>query len=358
MTSQTNIPEDLTNNEIYYIFQALDTVLNAIILKSLLHGIYTGVLAVTLWTNYVNKSRPIGNVMIMAIILIYTLTSIGFALNWSLVHSAFITVTNRQNFWTVYLKLNDVSDKVVLSMGITGILCTILADSIMIWRCWVIWGWNRLIVLLPTLCLVSSIAFKSFDMYMMFTDRNRPDLFYPVLFASFTLVTMTWCTLGIVYHILSIGGNLRAYRRAIEILVESSTLYSVALILYVALFAHNGWSANYLVSVATVSRGIAPTLIVGRVAAGHARPDDSWQGSVMSSLRFGGNQIPTSSRGSTIASVITDDDLEAQLESEDEHTYTQTCFQRDTVLSVMEDDVLEPEAQPERVANEPWCNGC
>ncbi|KAK0466024.1 uncharacterized protein EV420DRAFT_1709727 [Desarmillaria tabescens] len=333
MTSQTDIPEELTDDEINFIFQVLDTTLNTVILAFLLHGIYTGVLAVTLWTNYMNKSRPIRNVMIMAIILIYTLTSIGYAMDWSLVHSTLITVTNGQNFWTVYLKLIDTSDKVALGIGIAGILCNILADSITIWRCWVIWGRNRLIVLLPTLCLVSSIVFKSIDMYMVFTDGNKLDPLYSVPYASFTLVTTIWCTLGIVYRILSIGGNLRAYHRAIEILVESSTLYSVALILYVAFYAHNDWGADYLGSVAMVARGIAPTLLFG----------------VMSSLRFGGNRISTSSQ----RSVVIDDDLEAQLESEDERAYTQMHFQGDTVPSVTEDDVLEPEAQPERVANDP-----
>ncbi len=37
----------------------------------------------------------------------------------------------------------------------------------------------------------------------------------------------------------------------------------------------------------TSSQGIAPTLIVGRVAAGYARPDESWKESISSSLHFG-----------------------------------------------------------------------
>ncbi|SJL17228.1 uncharacterized protein ARMOST_20774 [Armillaria ostoyae] len=41
------------------------------------------------------------------------------------------------------------------------------------------------------------------------------------------------------------------------------------------------------VLILTSLQGIAPTLIVGRVAAGHARPDDSWEGSISSSLHFG-----------------------------------------------------------------------
>ncbi len=42
-------------------------------------------------------------------------------------------------------------------------------------------------------------------------------------------------------------------------------------------------------------QGIAPTLLVGHVAAGHARPDDSWQesASIVSSLNFGTGTVST-----------------------------------------------------------------
>ncbi len=43
-------------------------------------------------------------------------------------------------------------------------------------------------------------------------------------------------------------------------------------------------------------QGIAPTLLVGRVAAGYARPDDSWQDSstsTVSSLNFGTGTVST-----------------------------------------------------------------
>ncbi len=59
-------------------------------------------------------------------------------------------------------------------------------------------------------------------------------------------------------------------------------------------------------------QGIAPTLLVGRVAAGHARPDDSWQGSIMSSLHFG-------TRLGGWRSQQGSDELEGQLEGGDEY---------------------------------------
>ncbi len=67
-----------------------------------------------------------------------------------------------------------------------------------------------------------------------------------VLYATFSLVTALWCTLLIIYCILRAGqansgveSGLGAYQHVIEILVESSALYSVCLIIYVACFARN-----------------------------------------------------------------------------------------------------------------------
>ncbi|KAG7451925.1 uncharacterized protein BT62DRAFT_271728 [Guyanagaster necrorhizus] len=289
--------------------------------------------------------------MIIVILLLYILTSIGFSFDWPFVHSAFIA--NGQNFWTIYLRLSDPKAKAVLSIGTTGILCTVLADSVIIWRCWIIWGRRWLIALFPALCLVSSIVFKIMDMRLIFTDGNDLELLYRVLYASFTLVTTLSCTLGIVYRILSVvqaspgeGGRYRAYRRVIEVLVESSTLYSIILILYVAFFAHDDWAANYLDPAAAIARGVAPTLLVGRVAAGHARPDDSWEGSVMSSLRFGEDPIETSSYGDTVASVIIDDDLESQPSSEGEGAHTRSCFQGGNGPDVIPND--NPDIRPGR----------
>ncbi|KAG7443259.1 uncharacterized protein BT62DRAFT_922045 [Guyanagaster necrorhizus] len=46
----------------------------------------------------------------------------------------------------------------VIGSGITGTLHTILADSTMIWRCWIVWGQHWLVILPPVLFLLSAIA--------------------------------------------------------------------------------------------------------------------------------------------------------------------------------------------------------
>ncbi|PBK61404.1 hypothetical protein ARMSODRAFT_1025723 [Armillaria solidipes] len=143
---------------------------------------------------------------------------------------------------------------------------------------------------------------------------------YLTLYSSFTLATTLWCTFLIIYRIVTIaraageaGDGLRAYRHVLEVLVESSALYSVFLILCTAFFARNSIILGYFDVLARIARGTAPTLLVGRVAAGHARPDDSWQGSVISgSLCFGGHAGGQSTLGNV---------LETQRERGDEYVH-------------------------------------
>ncbi len=67
----------------------------------------------------------------------------------------------------------------------------------------------------------------------------------------------------IIYRILTViwaackaGGSLRAYRHTIEILVliESSALYSISMILYVAALAYDDPSMYYFDSLAAIAR--------------------------------------------------------------------------------------------------------
>ncbi len=127
-------------------------------------------------------------------------------------------------------------------------------------------------------------------------------------YLSFSMATTILCTLLIIYRIITVsygGMGIQTFRGVIEIIVESSLIYSIMLIIYVVLVACDNFGGKYVdiltsstrvcfiyllfhapVSLLLSLQGIAPTLIVGRVAAGHARPDESWEGSISSSLHF------------------------------------------------------------------------
>ncbi|PBK58407.1 hypothetical protein ARMSODRAFT_1091220 [Armillaria solidipes] len=286
MATREDIP-DLTPNVKALVFQYLDAQLNSKILFALLHGIYTGLLTVTLWNIFINKCWPIRRAMVFAIILLHALITINFAANWSFLQSAFIE--NGQNFWTVALRLNSSTEAVYWETGITSSMSAMITDLYMIWCCWMVWGRRWLVVLLPTLSLISATVAKIMVAYHQYVIE--PPGIFPILYICFILSTTLWCTLLIMYRILTVAGvkrgadgRLRVYQHFIEALVESSALYSISLIVYLALLTRENIGLYYLDAIAGTAKGIAPTLLVGRITAGHrARSDDSWQGSVIGS---------------------------------------------------------------------------
>ncbi|PBK73564.1 hypothetical protein ARMSODRAFT_639098 [Armillaria solidipes] len=216
------IPPDLTDDRKAYLYQYRDGNLNSTILYALLHGVYTGILAVTLWNISTNKCWPIRRALIVIIIVLYALTTINFAATWSYIQRAFID--NGQSFWTESLKLN-VAQAAYLETGITSSMSTVLADLYMV--------------------RVTPLA-------RGIVHINSPWGAFPMLYLSFVLATTLWCTLLIIFRILTVtgvrrgvGGRLKVFRHFIGVLVESSALYSIALILSLACFIHNDLRLYY-----------------------------------------------------------------------------------------------------------------
>lgn len=83
------------------------------------------------------SSKPGGSrhVMTAVIFVLYVMTTIIFAFDWSLVHYSFIE--HGDNFWTVNLAFTGLgsTDAAVISaivLGIAGCISTIVADSAMV----------------------------------------------------------------------------------------------------------------------------------------------------------------------------------------------------------------------------------
>ncbi|KAK0493405.1 hypothetical protein EDD18DRAFT_1333775 [Armillaria luteobubalina] len=346
MTYQLDIPPDLGGSDITAINQYLDDHLNTQIFYALLHGIYTGLFAVILWIvvgrPVTHKSRPIGRVTNVAIILLFIVTTINFGFNWFFISSTFIAPA--QSFQSTYFMLLYSQNSIFLGINITDTLITIIADSTMIWRCWIVSGQLWPAVLPPVLMLISGTVcsvFKLKDTYQRYTSGTD-------------LATTIWCTALIIYFILAsgrasdgIGGGLGVYCHAIEVLIQSSALYSVFLILFVPLGFRGDRAALYIDAVSGIARGIAPTLLVGRVTAGHTRPDDSWQGSTMSSLHFGTSRSQNSEQLSleeeASQSSMPDRDLEAQREEMHGHEHTGNRDQE--YIGSPSDDMLQDDLE-------------
>ncbi|SJL05141.1 uncharacterized protein ARMOST_08514 [Armillaria ostoyae] len=289
----------------------LEPTFNATLLEVFFHGIYTCTLAVTLWAIASNKERrtKARTTMVVIIVILYMSTSVWVAIQWSFAQYAF--VKNGETFATTWNALNSGTSIPWLvthwSSGITSGLTTSIADAIMIWRCWVIWGGRYEIIALPTLLLSSQNVFGWLALLDNIHSPTSDDqvkvgmeeIQWLTVYLSLSLGTTLFCTILIIYRIIRVGrssDSVGAYRRVIEIVVESASLYAVSLIFWMAFNLLRDNRANVYPEAAYVSiTGIAPTLIVGRVASGQARPSDSWKSkNTISTIQFGGHSAPQS----------------------------------------------------------------
>ncbi|KAI0763428.1 hypothetical protein BD413DRAFT_606621 [Trametes elegans] len=165
-------------------------------------------------------------------------------------------------------------------------LCDLLGDLVLVYRCWIIWGRNYWIALPPLLTAIAGFSCIAAVVHLVETlDPHAPvapAALVPLGIAGYALplATNALASALIVARLCAaaheerarcrgrLAGTVRAAQHAAAIIVESGLLYLAAQAVLVALFAR-GHPAQAVVAVIAVQiYGIAPTLIVIRVALG------------------------------------------------------------------------------------------
>ncbi|KAF9025724.1 hypothetical protein BDZ89DRAFT_1135269 [Hymenopellis radicata] len=259
------------------------------ILLTLCHGIYTCIFLAAL--NYIAEStQPNRKRIILASIITFlwcTNTTI-VGLQWNSVDEIFIThglsLEDEFDFAT-----SGSTPAIALTSSVLRSLNTILADLILVyWRCWVLYGGNLMVTAVPSLCLITeTISVGLILGYFDISAVGAGQVNWTLVYYSMTVATNSLCTFLILFRIVQVSGvgaSLKTYRGIIEILVESAAMYAAIYISLLLVYAYEFYSPNVVVMTAytypeVISysiTGIAPTLIIARVMAGHSRPNDSW----------------------------------------------------------------------------------
>ncbi|KAF8881131.1 hypothetical protein CPB85DRAFT_1567439 [Mucidula mucida] len=160
-----------------------------------------------------------------------------------------------------------------------------IADLTNIWRCWTLYRRDWRVVVLPGVGVIFALASHGLNMAIIFgyaADTSDPSkanrVNWNIVYYSVATTTNMLTTSMIIFRILSVGGieNARTYSGLIQILVESALLYSVTYITYLGVYAreHDHWKFFnlYLQALLSAVTATAPTMIIGRVMSGEARP--------------------------------------------------------------------------------------
>ncbi|KAK0462372.1 uncharacterized protein EV420DRAFT_1184180 [Desarmillaria tabescens] len=313
----------LPDEEVDLIFTINGLAFNRCIISALAHGIYTSIFMTTLWNIFALRPKDQSNtasrkIMLAVITALYILGTFSVGMNWAFTRYSFIT--HGQNFWTIFSTFNNISageqkastlllvDDV--ATGISSVIQNILVDFAIIWRCWMVWGRRWSAIFVPILCMIVEIianVFEQFYNIRSILDVHDPESFHPtsvdwtMVYLSLSLAVTLLCTILIVFRIVTVGRANRdeafgGYQAIVEIMAESAALLSIISVIYMVTYARGSYTAIYVDVIAASIRGTVPTLLVGRVASGRSRPDDTWKGSVLSSLHFGTrNHVQTQS---------------------------------------------------------------
>ncbi|KAK0185437.1 hypothetical protein F5146DRAFT_1227834 [Armillaria mellea] len=264
-------PPDLSPEERSVIFHDLDLNLNRLILEAFLHGLYTGIVTVALWVIYSSPKQLRSTVLCTIIIALYVLSTITFGISWSSERRGFIDYGD--NYYSIFTTLVNAGTYDLIS-SIAGGISTLLVDITMIWRCWALWERQWRVVFIPIICTLGSTIMKTMQIFSGFHNATHdikaqfaPDVNWSLIYVVLVLATTFMCTFLIVYRIARHTPRMMAFHNIIKMLIESSAMYSIFLIIYLALVPQNSVSGYYVDVISAYVRVIAPTLLAGRVSA-------------------------------------------------------------------------------------------
>ncbi|KJA18846.1 hypothetical protein HYPSUDRAFT_44843 [Hypholoma sublateritium FD-334 SS-4] len=209
----------------------------------------------------------------------------------------------------------------LLLVNLTQNLPPILADGLLIWRCFKIYNNSFRIIALSLLLFLAEIALYLTVTVLdgiptiQLTVATHNGLISAALFT--TLAVTLWTTSLIAYRIYSasthiLNGARPRFYNILEIIIQTSFIYSLTLVMNAVLAAippnqGNPWTfltaSNYIATIFLGVAGIAPTLMVARVALlSNSIVADTGETTIgVSAIQFG-EQNPSPNAGEAVHS--------------------------------------------------------
>ncbi|KAE9385957.1 hypothetical protein BT96DRAFT_1026420 [Gymnopus androsaceus JB14] len=252
-----------------------DAYLVSAFVELFMDGLYTAlmILAVLVVIS-IKQTHTLSNYIIYtSIFLLYAMCMIHLG-SWCFhIRDGFINHTGDTTTIFTFISMNGVQQSIL--RDVMAVAMTLVADLILVWRVFALWGSNWKIGIVPLILTLFALAFGI--QYIVLATKPS------------NLVTLQWITdvAGIYYgstlgntvistslilfrvHRLSGTKGINRYWRILSLVVESAALYSVILIIYMPYVTGTDFATHapteIVQSVVIPITGIAPTLLVIRV---------------------------------------------------------------------------------------------
>ncbi|KAJ7836615.1 hypothetical protein B0H13DRAFT_1120689 [Mycena leptocephala] len=218
------------------------------------YGIYFVLFCICIYI-LLHRPRNLGNtILLVTAIVLFTLASVQTVLNLVL-GAADID------------GINVPYDNLSLANGMIYVVNNVIADALVIYRCYSVWNRNIYVIILPVILLITTSVF-GWDILLPLGPFFALSLATNILVTTLTAGRIWWiCRQARAYLKTDVQ---RRYVSCISILVESGVIYSASVLTYLILGAIPSVSIvqEPVMQVLAQVVGIVPTLIIVRVGLG------------------------------------------------------------------------------------------
>ncbi|KAK0432119.1 hypothetical protein ARMSODRAFT_1083112 [Armillaria solidipes] len=299
-----------------------------LVLETLNYGVFNVLFLGILWLLWNKRSlRAYAHrVLFVTACLLWILTTLHWIINVCRATIAFVERQGEVNGALAYYA--DLTVDLYAAKTAVYVALTLVGDSFVTYRCWIIWSQKIVVVILP-MFLVTGTAVTGFVATHKFTLVNPgSEIFLPNLvpwvtsFIVLSLVTNVVCTFLIAFRLIQSHRSVAPYSQSkrlistLIIIVESAAIYSSALTALVTLYVLGSNGQYVALDMTAPIIGITFSMIIIRVALtkvrkpGYSTNSSSGLGGQSSDVRYPVNSGPITVNVSRLVEMNRDDALE------------------------------------------------
>ncbi|PPQ93632.1 hypothetical protein CVT25_000818 [Psilocybe cyanescens] len=310
--------------------------LNSSMFLNFLMGIYTMVYGGTMYLYLSKKPANLNRLIVLSTIsVLYLICFLYFIVQWYFLD--WVVVVNGDTRESIFLStVGDGLEWTWILNDFLQISMFIISDGLLIWRCYHVWGQSFWAILAPLILLVAEfglfVATTAFNaQFGWITSDANATLFNNIssalIFVSLGTTVIVTFIIGYRVHSTSRIHHLssrRLYNHIVIIIIESAAAYSLVLLFEATLGVvpssvvfGSPWSdaVYYVEVILTVVSGMAPTVLVARIALTDSNSTDASgaRTQISGNLQFGSQQ----GSGSSHSGDTTGGDVDASVHADE-----------------------------------------
>jgi len=259
-------------------FPADEAKIVSIFIQTLLYGAFAVVFILTVWVLLTRrrKRNPWMDPMLWISIVMFVVATMHIGVNYTRIIQAFIIYRDEPGGPAAFF--NELSQFTQIFGSTLYIVQTIVGDSVLLYRCYLVWG-TLWVIAVPFVLLLGSTASGIGILYSFAKVVPQADIFVNELqnwitsFFSLTLATNIVCTSLVALRIWWINRSIMTfldhnYYPIIFLVLESGAVYSATLTALLILYKTGSWFQYVLLDAISPIVGLVFSMIIIRIGLG------------------------------------------------------------------------------------------